>query len=256
MVHFFLWFTFLAVLKLCFFRFTCSGSLGSLFFALREMLRLSDFNHIFGSDDENKLDDAPVFTHPNPHRFNRRRTVPTCTFCPTSCRQCEAGSLVTCAGGGSRHGDFFMYRYKCLHEDCKAVWQQVPPDLLSDGQDARATLVMKRKNPNRCRQCGQPKKGHICSNPAGIRPTMTPPVQVARSLPGIYSVNQCDVCGTEIVQPKDDALNPDACNPLGCSITCSVRGCNRVMHFMCWMSKSGPFDPMMKAFVCDVCDAR
>ena len=95
--------------------------------------------------------------------------------CPV-CGDCEN---VQCQGGGT-HG---MYRYSCFnikdHQETAqpVVWQQVPPHrnvnhgvikilISSTGGSSSGRTY-------NCSICGQPKKGHVCTNRARIeKPTL------------------------------------------------------------------------------------
>jgi len=95
-----------------------------------------------------------------------RRTNPSCSKCfatPDSVTNIGAGTTLPRQ----------MYVYEC--NQCNFIFQQVPPDDLRPGEVAEQKPVHKRKikNPTgdsekvyRCRRCGLPKKGHICTNPA------------------------------------------------------------------------------------------
>lgn len=80
-----------------------------------------------------------------------------------SCMKC--GSITANTGAGSAG----HYVYTCTKNDCKYVFQQVPPNQLQPGEIAQPKEVIARKcKAYACRRCGAfPKKGHVCNTNLG-----------------------------------------------------------------------------------------
>jgi len=85
-------------------------------------------------------------------RAKARQLNPCCTQC---------GSNTANTGAGSTG----QYVYTCTNDDCKYVFQQIPPNNIQAGEQANPKPVNPRQcKTYACRKCGTyPKKGHVCT---------------------------------------------------------------------------------------------
>ena len=90
------------------------------------------------------------------------------------CIRCRSQTINIGSSGREKVTNRYLYRYKCSDNNCGkkneedntfnvTEFYQVPPNELQPGEIANPMLYESRKISYKCKLCGQPKKGHVCT---------------------------------------------------------------------------------------------